>query len=196
MVFYRNRVVTVTRSRKVREVTSSIGSARPIQDEVERRGGSGGDVGQFARGHCDSSSCANSNSAADASGARKSRPPPPPAARGYGGRSLYGGIDEFGAVCQPISSLNPYHQSWRIKVRCTAKDMMREYSNKRGSGKVFSVDLLDSRGDEIKATMFNKAADKWYPVFEKGNVYIISRGLLFSVFQMISCLHILWVSCR
>jgi len=77
---------------------------------------------------------------------------------------------------QPVSSLNPYQSSWRIKVRVTKKDTMRHYHNQKGDGKLFGLDLLDKEGTEIRAVCFNETADKFYGVFEKDKVYLISRG--------------------
>merc|ERR1719385_717341 len=87
-------------------------------------------------------------------------------------KSRCGGNDNF----QPVSSLNPYQSSWRIKVRVTKKDTMRHWSNQKGDGKLFGLDLLDAEGTEIRAVCFNDAAEKFYSVFEKDRVYIISRG--------------------
>ncbi|KAE9596883.1 hypothetical protein Lal_00007554 [Lupinus albus] len=76
----------------------------------------------------------------------------------------------------PISGLNPYQNTWTIKARVTAKGELRHYNNARGDGKVFSFDLLDSDGGEIRATCFNAVADQFYSVIEAGKVYLISRG--------------------
>ena len=43
----------------------------------------------------------------------------------------------------PIVSLNPYQGNWTIKVRVTNKGPMRTYSNARGEGCVFNVELTD-----------------------------------------------------
>ncbi len=61
-------------------------------------------------------------------------------------------------------------------MRVTQKDDMRTYTNAKGEGKVFSMDLLDREGTEIRATCFNDAVDKWYSVFQVGKVYKISGG--------------------
>lgn len=61
-------------------------------------------------------------------------------------------------------------------MRVTKKDSMRHYHNQKGDGKLFGLDLLDKEGTEIRAVCFNEAADKFYGVFEKDKVYIISRG--------------------
>ncbi|KAJ9135481.1 hypothetical protein P3X46_032661 [Hevea brasiliensis] len=78
----------------------------------------------------------------------------------------------------PISALNPYQGRWTIKARVTAKGELRHYNNPRGDGKVFSFDLLDSDGGEIKVTCFNAVADQFYHQIEGGKVYLISRGNL------------------
>ena len=78
----------------------------------------------------------------------------------------------------PISSLNPYQNRWTIKARVTAKSDVRTWHNQRGEGKLFSVDLLDAGGGQIRATMFNDAVDKFEPVFRVDGVYIISKGQL------------------
>ncbi|XP_058070460.1 replication protein A 70 kDa DNA-binding subunit B [Magnolia sinica] len=78
----------------------------------------------------------------------------------------------------PLVSLNPYQGSWTIKVRVTSKGNLRTYKNARGEGQVFNVELTDEDGTQIQATMFNGAATKFYPKFELGKVYFISRGTL------------------
>lgn len=78
----------------------------------------------------------------------------------------------------PISVLNPYQGRWAIKARVTAKSDLRRYNNARGGGKVFSFDILDSEGGEIRATCFNKVADQFYDKIEVGKVYLISKGSL------------------
>jgi replication factor A1 len=78
----------------------------------------------------------------------------------------------------PISSLNPYRNRWTIKARVTAKGDMRTWTNAKGEGKLFSVDLLDNQGGQIRATMFNDVADKFYPIFQADKVYVISKGTL------------------
>jgi len=41
---------------------------------------------------------------------------------------------------------------------------------------VFSVDLLDKFGGEIRATFFNQGADKYENVLQVGNCYVFSKG--------------------
>ncbi|XP_047082714.1 replication protein A 70 kDa DNA-binding subunit A-like [Lolium rigidum] len=78
----------------------------------------------------------------------------------------------------PISSLNPYQGRWAIKGRVTAKGDIRRYHNAKGEGKVFSFDLLDSDGGEIRVACFNALLDRFYEVVEVGKVYVVSRGNL------------------
>ncbi|KAF1834864.1 replication protein-like protein A 70 kDa DNA-binding subunit [Decorospora gaudefroyi] len=73
----------------------------------------------------------------------------------------------------PIEGLSPYAHKWTIRARCTSKSDMKEWANQKGSGKLFSVNLLDDTG-EIRATAFTEVADKLYPIFEEGVVYYIS----------------------
>ncbi|KAF8786558.1 replication protein A 70 kDa DNA-binding subunit-like [Argiope bruennichi] len=85
----------------------------------------------------------------------------------------------------PINTLTPYQNKWTIKARVTNKTPLRTYSNSRGEGKVFSVNLLDESG-EIKATGFNDTADKYYNMLEVNKVYYISRATLKTANQRFS----------
>lgn len=53
---------------------------------------------------------------------------------------------------------------------------MRTYNRDGQENVVFSMNLLDSEGTEIQATMFNQAAKKFYPIIEEGSIYFIAKG--------------------
>jgi hypothetical protein len=89
-----------------------------------------------------------------------------------------------------IASLNPYQNKykikktqhpyslstnfffclrWSIKARVTNKSAIRTWSNSKGEGKLFSVELIDQSGD-IKANVFTDACDRFYDVFQLDHV--------------------------
>lgn len=77
----------------------------------------------------------------------------------------------------PIRQLNPYQNKWTIKARVTSKTDVRSW-DKGGSntGKLFSVDLVDQEGSEIRATFFKEAVDSFYEMVVSGGVYLFSDG--------------------
>lgn len=83
-----------------------------------------------------------------------------------------------GQVLTPVKMLDRYLNRWTIRVRCSSKSPPKEYNGgSNGGGRLFSVTFLDETG-EIRATMFNDAMDKFYPILNEGCMYVISNGKL------------------
>mmetsp|Transcript_49111 Transcript_49111/g.59510 ORF Transcript_49111/g.59510 Transcript_49111/m.59510 type:complete len:657 (+) Transcript_49111:146-2116(+) len=77
-----------------------------------------------------------------------------------------------------ISQLNMYQNKWTIKARVTSKSPVKTWSNARGDGSLFSAELLDSSGMDIRATFFKEAVDKFNPLLEVDRVFSFSGGRL------------------
>ena len=78
----------------------------------------------------------------------------------------------------PIAQLNLYMNRWAIRARVTSKTDIKHWSNARGEGSLFSVELLDSSGTDIRATFFKEGVDKFYNMIETDKVYTFSGGRL------------------
>mmetsp|Transcript_90600 Transcript_90600/g.233835 ORF Transcript_90600/g.233835 Transcript_90600/m.233835 type:complete len:458 (-) Transcript_90600:164-1537(-) len=72
----------------------------------------------------------------------------------------------------PIRELSTYQTGWLIKARVTAKSVMRTFGNGK---KVFSADLLDAEGGQIRASFFDAAADH-FAKLQQGKCYTFCRG--------------------
>jgi replication factor A1 len=57
--------------------------------------------------------------------------------------------------------LFPYFSKVTIKARVTNKTPIKTWSNSKGEGKLFSIDLLDESA-EIRMTCFNQQVDQYY----------------------------------
>ncbi|KAI8436718.1 hypothetical protein MSG28_010201 [Choristoneura fumiferana] len=77
-------------------------------------------------------------------------------------------------MTHPIASLSPYQNKWVIKARVMSKSPLRTWSNAKGEGKLFSMDLCDESG-EIRATAFRNECDKFFDMIQVDKVYYISR---------------------
>lgn len=65
------------------------------------------------------------------------------------------------------------------------------FSNARGEGKVFSFDLLDRDGGEIRATAFGAEADKFFEIIEVSSGHARAMHEL----KLVACLcFVLWVA--
>ena len=85
--------------------------------------------------------------------------------------------------------MNLSRYRWTIKVRVSNKSGVRTWSNSRGEGKLFSMDLVDQSG-EIRCTAFREQCDKFYDMVEIGKVrWMVDRFVLFWITnaQLHSC---------
>ncbi|CCF49608.1 hypothetical protein NDA11_004405 [Ustilago hordei] len=146
-----------------------LGSPTNVDDAIKSEGGvkqEGGAGNALGNSNLGNNSAGRTTPATSAAGAGKigggaGRP---------GGSSVNAGMPIY-----PIEGLSPYQNRWTIKARVTSKSDIRHWSNQRGEGKLFSVNLLDDSG-EIKATGFNDTVDRFYSLLKENHVYLISKA--------------------
>ena len=73
-----------------------------------------------------------------------------------------------------LSALTVTKSNWSIAVRVCAKSAIRATK----AGQVFAVDLMDSVGDEIRATAFQAAVDKVSAQMDLHGTYVVSNFTL------------------
>ena len=83
-----------------------------------------------------------------------------------------------GEPITPISGLNMYSNRWTIRAKVSGKSDIKTWSNAKGEGSLFSMELLDSSGVDVRCTFFKEGVDKFYNFLEVGRVYTFSGGRL------------------
>ena len=156
---------------------SGGGSAQPLYNRSNQQGSSGHNP------YGANASPVKSNNNMGGSPGMGRNPYTPPASRfGSGGGNApivrNAATSPTGELCTQIAQLNMYQNRWTIKARVTNKSDIKTWSNAKGEGQLFSIDLLDSSGTDIRATMFKEAVDKFYNYLQVGNVYTFAGGKL------------------
>jgi len=86
-------------------------------------------------------------------------------------------ISAFETPITPIKGLSPFKNNWVIQCRVVDKGSIKTWDKgPKNRGKLFSCILMDANDDEIKATFFNNASDKFYQKIEFGKIYNFSGG--------------------
>ncbi|SPO26224.1 probable Replication factor-A protein 1 [Ustilago trichophora] len=150
-----------------------LGSPTNVDEAIKTEGGSvkhEGSANALGNSAAANDSAGRTTPATSAAGAGKIGGGVGGGAGRPGGSSVHAGMPIY-----PIEGLSPYQNRWTIKARVTSKSDIRHWSNQRGEGKLFSVNLLDDSG-EIKATGFNDAVDRFYHLLQENHVYLISKA--------------------
>lgn len=150
-----------------------LGSPTNVDEAIKTEGGSAkheGGANALGNSAAANDSAGRTTPATSAAGAGKMGGSLGAGAGPPGGSSVHAGMPIY-----PIEGLSPYQNRWTIKARVTSKSDIRHWSNQRGEGKLFSVNLLDDSG-EIKATGFNDAVDRFYHLLQENHVYLISKA--------------------
>ena len=71
-----------------------------------------------------------------------------------------------------------YQSRWTVKARVTNQGDVRTWSNAKGEGSLFSCEILDSSGVDLRFTFFKEAVDRFYEMLEVDGVYTFSNGKL------------------
>mmetsp|Transcript_12392 Transcript_12392/g.34360 ORF Transcript_12392/g.34360 Transcript_12392/m.34360 type:complete len:661 (-) Transcript_12392:135-2117(-) len=99
-------------------------------------------------------------------------------ARGGGSAPIVRSAPTSSTMYTQIADLNLYQSRWTILASVTNKSQIRTWSNAKGEGSLFSVELLDNSGTDIRGTFFKEGVDRWYDYLVEGKTYSFSGGRL------------------
>ncbi|PRP80659.1 replication protein A 70 kDa DNA-binding subunit [Planoprotostelium fungivorum] len=94
-----------------------------------------------------------------------------------------------GEPITPIKRINLFNNKWMIKAKVMTKAPLKNWSKDGRTGQLFSVDLIDADGGEIRASCFNETALKLEPILQEGQTYYISKGTLKAANKRFSTLN-------
>lgn len=78
-----------------------------------------------------------------------------------------------------ISKLTANMEKWKIKAKVTRRNGVKKFKTSKGSdGEVFSIDIVDSSGEEIRCSFFNCAATKYSELIDLNKVYAFGNGIV------------------
>jgi len=86
-----------------------------------------------------------------------------------------------GEAITQIRRLNQYNKKWTIKARVMSKGPLKAWGSKNGEGRsgvLFSVDLVDATGGEIRGTAFGDTATSFEEIIQADRTYYFSNGQL------------------
>eukprot|EP00928_Gymnodinium_smaydae_P013310 TRINITY_DN14867_c0_g3_i1.p1 TRINITY_DN14867_c0_g3~~TRINITY_DN14867_c0_g3_i1.p1 ORF type:complete len:619 (+),score=83.68 TRINITY_DN14867_c0_g3_i1:96-1952(+) len=89
-----------------------------------------------------------------------------------------------GAGVQPngpkvlISQLGPYSRTWCLRARVTARSSVRTFRNARGDGIMFTAEVMDAEGAQVRVTSFGTAVQKFYEIMAPNRLVDISGGMV------------------
>jgi hypothetical protein len=98
------------------------------------------------------------------------------------------GMEEKVPTFVSIATLEMFKRNQGIRGMVMKKNPLRTYTNLKGPGCVFSVDLEDNSDKTIRATFFNEEAKTFYEFLAEGNTYtFVGFAISRSVHQYDDC---------
>jgi len=179
-------VIILLKVKVLGQLSERLGDPQGIDELLKQQGGARAAPAAAAKPLYNSTNAASSQYTAPSNNSYAAPTPVPsgsPNSNPYGQRSnstapIVRATPAGGDAITPIAGLNMYHSRWTIRARVTTKSDIRTWSNAKGEGQLFSVELLDNSGADIKGTFFREGVDKYYNMLQTNKVYKITGGKL------------------